>query len=347
MNKTDTAPRLSVVIPMYKEQDNVIPMLEGVHKGLASYTGQWELIVVDDGSTDDTGERLVREAANFGPHVRVLRFARNHGQTAAMQAGIDAARGEIIATLDGDLQNDPADIPKLVDELLRRDLDLIQGKRINRQDAMVSRKLPSKIANRLIARITGVNLSDYGCSLKVYRARILKKVRLYGEMHRFIPVWAAMVTAPHRIAEMPVAHYARQFGSSKYGISRTFRVILDLLTVFFFLRFQARPGHFFGSIGLALGFVGTGLMSWLLFVKFALGESIGGRPLLLIAILMLVFSMQFITTGVVAEMLARIFYKDQPRVAFINEATDDGSPAGWADAAAASPLPADKALQPA
>ena len=339
MNKTSTAPRLSVVIPMYKERDNVVPMLEGVHKGLASYAGQWELIVVDDGSTDDTGERLVAEAANFGSHVRVLRFARNHGQTAAMQAGIDAARGEIIATLDGDLQNDPADIPKLVDELLRRDLDLIQGKRMNRQDALVSRKLPSKIANRLIARITGVNLTDYGCSLKVYRARIIKKVRLYGEMHRFIPVWAAMVTAPHRIAEMPVAHYARQFGSSKYGISRTFRVILDLLTVFFFLRFQARPGHFFGSIGLALGFVGSGLMSWLLFVKFALGESIGGRPLLLIAILLLVFSMQFITTGVVSEMLARIFYKDQPRVAFINEATDDGSPAGWAETNTAATQP--------
>ena len=334
MNTLLNAPRLSVVIPMYKEQDNVTPMLEGVHKGLGGYPGEWELIVVDDGSTDDTGPRLVSEAAKFGPHVRVLRFARNPGQTAAMQAGIDAARGEIIATLDGDLQNDPADIPRLVDEMLRRDLDLIQGKRVNRQDAVVSRKLPSKIANRLIARITGVNLSDYGCSLKVYRARVIKKVRLYGEMHRFIPVWAAMVTSPHRIAEMPVAHYARQFGTSKYGISRTFRVILDLLTVFFFMRFQARPGHFFGSIGLALGFIGGSMMSWLLFVKFGLGQPIGGRPMLMATILLLVFSMQFITTGIVAEMLARIFYKDMPRVALIDEATDDGSPLGWADAAA-------------
>ena len=337
MNTATQYPRLSVVIPMYKEQDNVTPMLEGVHKGLSSYPGEWELIVVDDGSTDDTGPRLVREAAKFGPHVRVLRFARNHGQTAAMQAGIDAARGEIIATLDGDLQNDPADIPKLVDEMLKRDLDLIQGKRINRQDALVSRKLPSKIANRLIAKITGVNLTDYGCSLKVYRARIIKQVRLYGEMHRFIPVWAAMVTSPHRIAEMPVAHYARQFGTSKYGISRTFRVILDLLTVFFFMRFQARPGHFFGSIGLALGFVGGSLMSWLLFVKFGLGQPIGDRPMLMASILLLVFSAQFITTGIVAEMLARIFYKDMPRVALIDEATDDGSPLGWA---ATSTLPA-------
>jgi glycosyltransferase involved in cell wall biosynthesis len=331
MNTPLSAPRLSIVIPMYKEQDNVIPMLEGVHKGLANYRGEWELIVVDDGSTDETGPRLVAEAANYGTHVRVLRFARNHGQTAAMQAGIDAARGEVIATLDGDLQNDPADIPGMVDEMIRRDLDLLAGKRANRQDAMVSRKLPSKIANRLIARVTGVNLTDYGCSLKVYRARVIKEVRLYGEMHRFIPVWAAMVTAPHRIAEMPVAHYARQFGASKYGISRTFRVILDLLTVFFFLHFRARPGHFFGSIGLALGFIGSTMMSWLLFVKFGLGEPIGGRPMLLFAILFLVFSMQFITTGVVAELLARIFYQNQPRVALIDEATD-GTQIGWAEA---------------
>lgn len=325
-----TAPRLSVVIPMYKEQDNVSPMLAGVHKGLANYGGDWELIVVDDGSTDETGPRLVATAREYGPHVRVIRFARNHGQTAAMQAGIDAARGEVIATLDGDLQNDPADIPRMVDEMLARDLDLLAGKRANRQDAMVSRKLPSKIANRLIARVTGVNLTDYGCSLKVYRASIIKKVRLYGEMHRFIPVWAAMVTAPHRIAEIPVAHYARQFGASKYGISRTFRVILDLLTVFFFMRFQARPGHFFGSIGLALGFVGGLMMSWLAVVKFVLGESIGNRPLFLTAILLLVFSMQFITTGVVAEMLARIFFQGAPRVAIINEATDSEN-LGWAD----------------
>ncbi|MDP3856574.1 MAG: glycosyltransferase family 2 protein [Stagnimonas sp.] len=331
-----TAPRLSVVIPMYKEQDNVAPMLKGVHDGLAAYPGEWELIVVDDGSIDETGPRLMKAAAEYGPHVRVIRFARNHGQTAAMQAGIDAARGEIIATLDGDLQNDPGDIPMMIEELLKRDLDLLAGKRANRQDAMVSRKLPSKIANRLIAKVTGVNLTDYGCSLKIYRAEVIQKVRLYGEMHRFIPVWAAMVTSPHRIAEVPVRHYARQFGASKYGISRTFRVILDLLTVFFFMRFQARPGHFFGNIGLALGTVGGALMSWLLVVKFVLGENIGGRPLLLVSILLLVFSMQFITTGVVAEMLARIFYQNQPRVAFLRE-TGEPKPASWREPAEAVP----------
>jgi len=324
-----SAPRLSVVIPMYREQDNVAPMLAGVHAGLADYPGSWELIVVDDGSTDETGVRLGEEALRYGPHVRVLRFARNHGQTAAMQAGIDAARGQVIATLDGDLQNDPADIPRLVNEMFERDLDLLAGKRANRKDAWFSRKLPSKIANKIIGRVTGVHITDYGCSLKVYRSSVIKQVRLYGEMHRFIPVWAAMVTSPHRIAESPVSHSARQFGSSKYGISRTFRVILDLLTVFFFMRFQARPGHFFGSIGLALGFVGGLLLSYLAVVKFVFGQDIGDRPLFLTAILLLVFSMQFITTGIVTEMLTRIFYQDRPRVALVDESTMHAGSAGW------------------
>src|SRR3569623_1270780 len=265
---TDIAqPSLSVVIPMYREQDTVAPMLARVHEGLAAYRGPWELVCVDAGSPDDTGPRLLAEAARYGSHVRIVRFARNLGQTAAMQAGIDAARGEIIATLDGDLQNDPADIPRMVDEMDARKLDLPRGKRANRQDAWLSRKLPSKIANRIIARVTGVNITDYGCSLKIYRAAVVKQVRLYGEMHRFIPVWVAMVTSPARIGEMPGAHQARQFGDSKYGISRTFRVVLDLLTAFFFLRYRARPGHFFGSIGLALGMVGGAMLSWLAVAK--------------------------------------------------------------------------------
>lgn len=309
MEPVPERPSLSVVIPMYREADNVAPMLARVHQGLEGYRGRWELICVDDGSPDDTGARLLAEARRYGPHVRVIRFARNHGQTTAMQAGIDAARGELIATLDGDLQNDPADIPRMIDELLARDLDLLAGYRADRQDAWLSRKLPSKIANRLIGRVTGVRIRDYGCSLKVYRAAVIKQVRLYGEMHRFIPVWAAMVTSPSRIGETPVTHRAREFGESKYGISRTFRVILDLLTVFFFLRYRARPGHFFGSIGLVLGTLGGLAMSWLLVVKFVLGEDIGNRPLLLVAVLLLMFSIQFLTTGVLAEMLSRIFYQ--------------------------------------
>jgi glycosyltransferase involved in cell wall biosynthesis len=305
-------------------------MLEGVHEGLAAYAGPWELICVDDGSPDETGARLVDQARRFGSHVRVIRFARNFGQTTAMQAGIDAARGELIATLDGDLQNDPRDIPRMVEELLDRDLDLLAGYRANRQDAWLGRKLPSRIANLLIGRITGVRLRDYGCSLKVYRSSVIKQVRLYGEMHRFIPVWVAMVTAPWRISEIEVKHHARQFGESKYGLSRTFRVILDLLTAFFFLRYRGRPGHFFGSIGLTFGGLGTLAMVWLAYVKFVRGQDIGSRPLFLTGILLLVFSIQFLTTGVVAEMLSRLSdARRDERIGLRSDASASAAPGAW------------------
>lgn len=304
----DPKPTLSVVIPMYNEIDNVEPMVARVHRGLADYQGDWELICVDDGSRDGTGERLAQVAERYGRHVRVIRLRRNFGQTAAMQAGFDAARGALIATLDGDLQNDPADIPRMVDELLKRDLDLLQGWRRKRQDDLVMRKIPSRIANKLIGKVTGVSLHDYGCSLKVYRAEVIREVTLLGEMHRFIPVWVAGVTAPSRIGESEVTHQARQFGTSKYGISRTFRVLLDLLSAFFFLRFGSRPGHFFGSIGLVFGVIGSLMMAYLMIIKFGAGEDIGGRPLLFVAILCLVASAQFLTTGVLSELMMRTFY---------------------------------------
>lgn len=322
------APSLSVVIPMYNEQDNVAPMLQRVHEALGAYGGPWELICIDDGSRDDTSRRLQDGAKHYGAHVRLLRFARNHGQTAAMQAGLDAARGELIATLDGDLQNDPGDIPRMVQELLERDLDLLAGRRANRQDDYLSRKLPSRIANRLIAQVTGVHLHDYGCSLKLYRSTIIKQVRLYGEMHRLIPVWAAMVTSPSRIAETDVQHHPRVHGVSKYGISRTFRVMLDLLTVFFFLRYQARPGHFFGSIGLVLGAIGGSMFTYLVFVKFAFGQDIGGRPMLLVSVLLLMFALQLITTGVLAEMLSRLFFHDSTHKP-ITYSNFSGADQGW------------------
>lgn len=312
---------------MYQEADNVLPMLEAVHKGLADYAGDWELICVDDGSTDGTARRLKQESENFGSHVRVIRMRRNFGQTAAMQAGIQAARGEFIATLDGDLQNDPADIPRMLEELQERDLDLLQGWRKQRQDES-TRKMFSRVANRLIARITGVKLHDYGCSLKVYRSEVIKQVHLYGEMHRFIPVWVAGVTAPSRIGETIVTHHARQFGESKYGLSRTFRVIVDLLAVFFFLRFRARPGHFFGTIGLAFGALGTLGLTHLAFVKFILGDEIGGRPLLFISVLLVVVSIQFLTTGVLAELLSRTFFGSSGREPY-SIAEMDGDDVDW------------------
>lgn len=310
-------PTLSVVVPMYKEEDVAQLLVERVHDGLSDYQGNWELVCVDDGSPDQTVDRLKAAAEQFGNQVRVIELQRNFGQTAAMQAGIDAARGELIVTMDGDLQNDPKDIPRIVDELIERDLDLLQGWRVNRQDAAIKRKLPSKIANRLIAKITGVKLHDYGCSLKVYRASVLKQVRLFGEMHRFIPVWVAGVTSPRRIGETPVTHHAREFGESKYGISRTFRVIIDIISVFFFLRYKARPGHFFGSIGLASGAIGGAMLSWLFAVKFFLGEDIGSRPMLMIAIFLILMALQFLTTGVIAEMLSRIFFQDNRSASFV------------------------------
>lgn len=330
MDPLHTDPRsLSVVIPLFEERDNVDPMLAAVHAGLAEYAHPWELILIDDGSRDGTGEQLLAAAATYGQHVRVIRFRRNFGQTAAMQAGFDAARGQLIATLDGDLQNDPVDIPRLVEELLQRDLDLLQGWRQARQDPLLLRRLPSRLANQLIGRVTGLALHDYGCALKIYRSEVIKEVRLFGEMHRFIPVWMAGVTAPERIGESPVRHHARARGVSKYGLSRTFRVLPDLLAAFFFLRFGARPGHFFGSIGLAFGAVGALAMLWLGFVKFALGEDIGQRPLLFVALLMLVAAVQFLTTGVLAEVMSRTLFASRERTHHSICWQSDPTAAGW------------------
>lgn len=320
-------PSLSVVIPMYNEAENAAPMLAGVHQGLEGYPAPWELICVDDGSRDGTARRLREQAEQYGAHVRVIRLRRNFGQTAAMQTGIDAARGAVIATLDGDLQNDPGDIPRMVDELLEQDLDMLAGWRRKRHDEPV-RKFFSRVANRLIARVSGVRLHDYGCSLKIYRAEVIKEVVLYGEMHRFIPVWVANVTDPSRIGETVVNHQARRFGTSKYGLSRTFRVILDLLAAFFFLRYRARPGHFFGSIGLALGTLGGLIMGYLAIVKFILGEDIGSRPMLFTGILLLVAAVQFLTTGVLAEMLSRTYFASSERPGY-HQVGEPEQEIGW------------------
>ncbi len=299
--------QLSIVVPMYNEVDNVEPFVTAVHEALDSYPHEWELIIVNDGSRDGTRKALDEQARLRGLHVRPIHLWRNFRQTAAMQAGIDAARGDVIVTLDGDLQNDPKDIPKLVKRLLVEDLDLVAGWRQNRQDGMFLRKIPSKIANRLIRRITELEFQDLGCSLKAYRASVLKRVSLYGEMHRFIPAWMATVTSPTRMAEEPVSHHARTRGESKYGISRTLRVVLDLLAVNFFLRFAGRPGHFFGGVGLGVGMIGGLILTYLAALKI-MGESIGGRPLLWLGFFCVLGGLQFLTTGVLAELLIRIYY---------------------------------------
>lgn len=307
---TFIAAPLSIVIPLYNEQDSVGPLIERTNEALAEYANKWELILIDDGSSDRTvatvKQMLVDQGLN---HVRLLELQRNFGQTAAMQAGIDAARGEVIVTMDGDLQNDPIDIPRMVARLLTDDLDLLSGWRKNRQDKLLLRKIPSRMANWLIGNITGVQLHDYGCSLKVYRAAIIKSVRLYGEMHRFIPAWVASNTSPSRIKEEVVTHHARQYGESKYGISRAYRVLLDLMFVYFFMRFRARPGHFFGRIGMVIGAAGVLMLSYLAMVKIFFGEDIGDRPLLLLGVLMVVVSIQFFTTGIMSEMMTRTYYE--------------------------------------
>jgi glycosyltransferase involved in cell wall biosynthesis len=302
-----TVHRLSVVVPMYNEVENAPLLVQSVSEALAHYHLPWELIVVDDGSTDGTGAALAEAARTRGAHIRILRLVRNFRQTAAMQAGIDAARGDIVVTLDGDLQNDPRDIPRLVDRLLNESLDMVAGWRHHRQDGFVLRRLPSLLANRLIRQVSGLQFQDLGCSLKAFRTEALRRIRLYGEMHRFIPVWLATVTSPQRMAEEPVAHRPRLQGRSKYGLSRTFRVMVDLLSMHFFLRFGSRPGHFFGGIGLLLTAAGGAVLGYLAVLKM-MGESIGTRPLLGLGFILSVAGLQFLTTGVLAELLVRVYF---------------------------------------
>ena len=304
---------ISVVVPVYNEAENVAELAERV--GAALKERDFELIVVDDGSRDATGERLAELAASRA-WLKPLYLIRNYGQSAALQAGFDAARGDIIVTLDGDLQNDPADIPSLLRMMEEQpDLDVISGWRRDRQDRTLSRKIPSRIANFIISRATGVQLHDYGCALKVYRAQVVRDLKIYGELHRFIPALAADVGA--RIVEVPVRHHARARGESKYGIDRTFRVILDLLWIKFLMRFLHRPLQAFGGLGLALFSIGFLVLAWLSFEKLALGEDIGGRPLLLLGALLCLIGVQLLATGLLGELLTRIYHEPQGRPQYL------------------------------
>jgi len=325
-----TNSNVSIVAPLYNEKENVEPLVENIVQAMQSSGMTWELILVDDGSSDGTTEQLKKTATAYGDFVRVVELSRNFKQTAAMQAGIDAARGDVIVTLDGDLQNDPSDIPRMVKRLCDENLDLVAGWRKNRKDGYWLRKFPSKIANKLIARMTGVVLNDYGCSLKVFRASVIKQVRLYGEMHRFIPAWLVTVTNSRRIAEEVVNHHPRIHGESKYGISRTFRVLLDLFFVYFFMKFRARPGHFFGGAGLMLLTLGGAILSYLCFIKFVYLEDIGGRPLLSIAFFLLIAGFQMLTTGILAEVLVRVMFESgQNKSYVVRHLTDAPDQTGW------------------
>ncbi len=309
------APQLSVVIPIYNEAENLPDLVTRVHDALAASGRSFELICVDDGSRDGSAAILEGLAAER-PWLKPVYLIRNYGQSTALQAGFDVADGEFVATLDGDLQNDPADVPRLLDHLdANPDIDAISGWRKDRQDAALSRKLPSRIANGLISRVTGVKLHDYGCALKVYRGRVIRDLRLYGELHRFIPALASQVGGT--VTEVPVSHRARQYGRSKYGISRTVRVMLDLITVWFLGGYGTRPIHVFGTLGLIMAGVGVLLGLYLTLVKLVEHVNIGGRPMLLLAVLLVVIGAQLVTMGLLAEINIRTYYESQGKPIYV------------------------------
>jgi len=304
---------LSIVIPVYNEEENVEPLVQEIKSALEQLGKGYEIVIVDDGSTDGTFEVLVRLHEREA-HLRVVKLKRNFGQTAALAAGLAHCEGKIIVTMDGDGQNDPADIPALLAELDKGN-DLVTGWRFSRQDSFISRRLPSRIANRLISWTTQVKVHDYGCTLKAMHSDVAKNLKLYGEMHRFIPAIAYERGA--RIAELKVHHRPRLRGTSKYAVTRTLRVVLDLLTVKFLISYSTRPSHIFGPIGVISGGVGFLIAIYLSFEKFFRGVTIGNRPLLLLAVLLIFIGFQFITMGLLGEMLARTYHESQGRPVFV------------------------------
>ncbi len=295
--------KLSVVIPVYNEQENIRPLIESLNKNLEGI--DHEVIFVDDGSIDKTVDEILKRS---NENTRVICFSRNFGQTSALAAGIEEAKGKYIATIDGDLQNDPSDIAMMLTKLEKDGLDVITGVRANRQDGLILRKIPSLVANWLIRAVTKVRVHDYGCTLKVFRADLAKKLDLYGELHRFIPILANIQGA--KISEVRVKHHARQFGRSKYGIGRTLKVASDILLMFFFSKYRQKPMHLFGTIGIGMFAVGFIIESYLMLLKLA-GQDIGHRPLFYIGILLLITSVQFITTGFIAELIMRTYFGAQ------------------------------------
>uniref|UniRef100_Q3ASZ7 Glycosyl transferase n=1 Tax=Chlorobium chlorochromatii (strain CaD3) TaxID=340177 RepID=Q3ASZ7_CHLCH len=300
---------LSVVIPLMNEADNIEPLFSALNKALRNI--EHEIVLVDDGSTDNTVETIQRYATAT---TKLVVLNKNYGQTAAMAAGIEQASGELIATMDGDLQNDPDDIPMMIRYLYDNNLDVVAGRRAARQDGMLLRKIPSKIANAMIRNLTNVHMHDYGCTLKVFKRNVAKNLGLYGELHRFIPVLVQLYGA--KMAEVNVRHHPRKFGTSKYGIGRTCRVLSDLLFMLFFQKYSQKPMHLFGSLGFISLAIGMSINAYLLAIKI-LGEDIGGRPLLSLGIILTFIGIQLITTGFIAEFIMRTYYESQNKKTYI------------------------------
>lgn len=306
MNKFN--PELSIVITLLNERENIKPLLNKLENNLSHLS--YEVILVDDGSTDGTSKEIKKYASD---KIKLLRLNKNYGQSPAMAAGILHARGEFTVTMDGDLQNDPVDVPLMLEKIKAEECDLVAGNRANRKDNYLFRKIPSKLANSLIRWLSGVQISDYGCSLKIFRTELAKELGLYGELHRFIPILAQLQGA--KITEMPVRHHARIYGKSKYGLGRTVRVVSDLMLLLFFQKYVQKPMHLFGTLGLGGIFLGGAINLYLLVEKI-LGHDIWGRPLLLLGVILLVGGIQFITFGFMAELMMRTYYESQNKVPF-------------------------------
>lgn len=303
---------LSLVITLLNEEENINPLHDAIVTALAGFS--YEVVFVDDGSTDGTVEAI--KMLN-DPKVHLLRLSKNYGQSTAMNAGIEYAHGSYIALLDGDLQNDPADIPFMLKKLQDEGWDVVAGNRKSRQDGMLLRKIPSKVANSLIRHYTGVHIRDYGCTLKIFRSEIAKNLGLYGELHRFIPVLASLQGA--KITQVDVNHHSRKFGKSKYGINRTFKVASDLILIIFFQKYLRKPMHLFGGIGLLLFFPGVGILLYLLAIKI-LGHDIWGKPILLLGVLLVILGVLFVMMGIMTEILMRIYYTtDKKRLYVVKE----------------------------
>ncbi len=302
--------KVSIVIPVFNEEDNIKPLYEEIIDALKVLNNEYEIIFVNDGSRDRTRDKI-EEIISFDKRVKLIDFRKNYGQTAAISAGIDYSKGEYIVTIDGDLQNDPKDIPRMLKELEEKKLDLLNGWRYKRKDPFISRRLPSIIANWLISMTTGVKLHDYGCTLKVIKREIAKSLNLYGELHRFIPALAEIEGA--RIGETKVNHRERKHGKSKYGISRTIRVILDLLTVKFLSGYSTKPLQIFGFWGMLTGGTGTIIGLYLAYVRFILKKGIWGRPLLFLSMLLIFMGVQLVSLGLLGEMISRTYHESSKK----------------------------------